>query len=239
MGSDAGTDAIIERAVTTLKSLGAVVVDSIRFPAYLIGASPPIYNELVSAEFRVQITEYLHTLKPGFPRTFEELIEKATDPAVGYRSPEKVVGLKFTGSFAREMDDPEYLAIKTDALGAIRAGVASIFSRYHLDAIVYPSAPCPAAPIPEPAEWSERCRNKSLALLASESGFPDLVVPAGMTMDKDPLPVSISFLGLAFSEPKLIGYGYDFEHATHGTVQPKYTPALPSETFTYSSPLSQ
>ena len=33
-------------------------------------------------------------------------------------------------------------------------------------------------------------------------------------MTKEGLPVTISFFGLAWSEPKLLGYGYDFEQAT-------------------------
>jgi amidase len=61
------------------------------------------------------------------------------------------------------------------------------------------------------------------------TGFPDLIVPAGMT--KDGLPVTISFFGPAFSEPKLFGYGYDFEQATKARVLPKNTPALPGDAF--------
>jgi hypothetical protein len=60
-----------------------------------------------------------------------------------------------------------------------------------------------------------------------ESGFPDLIVPAGMTWSG--LPVTISFFGQAFSEGQLLGYGYDFEQATKARVLPKHTPALPSD----------
>src|SRR5213592_3172097 len=63
--------------------------------------------------------------------------------------------------------------------------------------------------------------------LANESGFPDLIVPAGMTWSG--LPVTISFFGQAFSEGQLLGYGYDFEQATKARVLPKHTPALPSD----------
>ena len=51
-------------------------------------------------------------------------------------------------------------------------------------------------------------------------------------MTKDGLPVTISFLGRAFSEPKLLGYAYDFEQATRARVLPKHTPALPTNTVT-------
>jgi amidase len=43
--------------------------------------------------------------------------------------------------------------------------------------------------------------------------------------------VTISFFGKAFSEPKLLGYGYDFEQASKARVLPKYTPPLPSDTL--------
>ena len=66
-------------------------------------------------------------------------------------------------------------------------------------------------------------------IIASETGFPDLIVPAGMT--KEGLPVTISFIGTAFSEPKLLGYGYDFEQATKALAVPKMTPVLPGDVF--------
>jgi len=56
-------------------------------------------------------------------------------------------------------------------------------------------------------------------------------VPAGIT--KEGLAVTISFLGEAYSESKLLAYGYDFELATKARVLPNHTPALPSDTITY------
>jgi amidase len=71
--------------------------------------------------------------------------------------------------------------------------------------------------------------SESPTLIANETGFPDLIVPAGMT--KDGLPVTISFFGPAFSEGKLISYGYDFEQATKARVLPKTTPKLPGDSL--------
>ena len=48
-------------------------------------------------------------------------------------------------------------------------------------------------------------------------------------MTPEGLPVTISFFGPAFSEPKPLRYGYDFEQATKGRVLPKHTPALGSD----------
>jgi amidase len=95
---------------------------------------------------------------------------------------------------------------------------------YQLDAIVYPTSLRPAQYIkpdglPAPTD--------SPTNLANESGFPDLIVPAGMTWSG--LPVTISFFGQAFSEGQVLAYGYDFEQATKARVLPKYTPTLPGD----------
>jgi amidase len=63
--------------------------------------------------------------------------------------------------------------------------------------------------------------------IANITGFPDLVLPAGVASDG--LPVAISLLGRAFTEGKLLGYGFDFEQATKARVLPKNTPKLPSD----------
>ena len=52
-------------------------------------------------------------------------------------------------------------------------------------------------------------------------------------MTPEGLPVTISFFGRAWSEPKLLGYGYDFEQATKARRPPKHTPALPSDALDY------
>jgi amidase len=69
--------------------------------------------------------------------------------------------------------------------------------------------------------------------IANMTGFPDLIVPAGMT--KDGLPVTLSFFGQAYTEAKLIGYAYDFEQATHARVLPKNTPLLTGDTLNLSA----
>jgi Asp-tRNA(Asn)/Glu-tRNA(Gln) amidotransferase A subunit family amidase len=69
----------------------------------------------------------------------------------------------------------------------------------------------------------------SPTLITPYSGLPELVVPAGLTTDG--LPITISFIGQAYREAKLLGYGYDFEQATHARVLPRNTPPLDIETI--------
>jgi amidase len=233
LGKDAGTDKVVESAIATLKKLGADVVDPIKYPDYLLQYRQGVYNEVVSAEFKADIAKYLATTKPGYPKTLDEIVARANDPKTGYRSPEKAVALKYTASVALDLDDPVYLAAKNEMLAASKASVLALFAKYKLDAIVYPTSPRPATLIkPDPAAAATAAAGgDSPTNIANQTGFPDLIVPAGMT--DTGLPVTISFFGKAFSEAKLIGYAYDFEQATKAIKLPKYTPALASDVITY------
>lgn len=68
--------------------------------------------------------------------------------------------------------------------------------------------------------------------LINLSGWPELIVPAGVTSEPV-LPVTLSFIGPAFSEAKLLALGYAFEQALPARVLPAKTPALKDETITY------
>jgi amidase len=224
MGKDAGTDEVVEAAIVTLKKLGAVVIDPIKYPDYILQSKGALYNIVTYAEFKAQIADYLKTSEPQYPKTLDEIVARANDPKTGYRSPEKAVALKYTASVALDLSDPSYIAAKNEALASTKAAVMALFAKYQLDAIVYPTSPRPAQYIkpdglPAPTD--------SPTNLTNESGFPDLIVPAGMTWSG--LPVTISFFGQAFSEGRLLAYGYDFEQATKARALPKHTPALPSD----------
>ena len=231
MGRDAGTDAVMEQAITTLKSLGATVVDQVRYPEYILAAKQGIYNLLVWSEFKSQLSEYLKTTGRGFPKSFYEVVARSNDPATHYRSPEKAYALKYTAARALDLDDPLYLAVKNEQLAATKAAIDGLFDKYRLDAIVYPTSPTPASPIVRQPDSGSRGGYGSATSFANQTGYPDLIVPAGMT--EDGLPVTISFFGPAWSEPRLLGYGYDFEQATHAIRLPTNTPALASDILEY------
>lgn len=231
MGRDKGTDAVMEQAIANLKKLGATVVDPISYPVYLLESKQAIYNQLVSSEFKAQVTQYLQTTEPGYPKSFDEVVTRSNDPKTHYRSPEKAFALKYTASQALSLDDPLYLAVKNEQLAATKAGIDGLFTKYKLDAIVYPTSPIPASPIIRKDDAPGRGGYGSATSFANQTGYPDLIVPAGMTAEG--LPVTISFFGPAWSEPKLLGYGYDFEQATKAIVLPKNTPALASDKLKY------
>lgn len=232
MGRNAETDRIIEAAIATLKQQGAVIVDPVRYPKYLLDVRQSLLNTIMNADFKAQITDYLQkNTDAKYPRTYADIVARSNDPANGYRSPEKAWGLQYNATVSLDQTDPVYLAAKNDGLPLIKSTMLAVFANDKLDAILYPTSPEPATLINPPAEQQRAAGGGSATLIANETGFPDLIVPAGMT--KDGLPVSISLFGPAFSEGKLLGYGYDFEQATKAHVLPKYTPALPSDKIRY------
>ena len=230
-GKSAEVDRVFNEAVSTLGKLGATVVD-VRFPAYMLDGRMDISSLIMASEFKAQIADYLTTTGPQYPKTLDDLVRLANDPKTKYRGSEKAYALKYTASIALDLDDPIYLAAKNEGLAMITKVVEGVMVNNQLDAIVYPTSTTGAALIkPSGATPKPRSPTESATNIANQTGFPDLIVPAGMT--KDGLPVTISFFGPAFSEGKLLGYGYDFEQATRAIKLPKYTPALPTDLIAY------
>ncbi len=228
MGQDSETDRVMETAIATLKKQGAVIVDPLPYPQYLLDMRQSLLTSMMAAEFKAQVTDYLQTTGPKYPKSFADLVKLSNDPQTGYRSPGKAVGFKYQASTALDLTDPVYLAAKNQGLPLMKSTMLAVFAKHQLDAIVYPTSPRPATLInpPQPAPTGG-----SATGIANLTGFPDLIVPAGIS--KDGLPVSLSFFGPAYSEGKLLAYGYDFEQATKARVLPKTTPALKSDLITY------
>jgi amidase len=225
-GKNPETDRVFNEAVATLTKLGANVVD-VQFPSFMLEGRLGVSSLVMASEFKAQITDYLKTTGPKYPKTFDDVVRLSNDPKTGYRSAEKAYALKYTASVALALDDPIYLAAKNEGLAMITAAVNGVMKRHQLDAIVYPTGTRPAALIKPTTAPVPTAPTDSATNIANQTGYPDLIVPAGMTAEG--LPVTISFFGPAFSETKLLGYGYDFEQATKAIRLPKTTPALPSD----------
>jgi amidase len=78
----------------------------------------------------------------------------------------------------------------------------------------------------------------------ARAGYPSVIVPGGFfpnpaavpaSFNAQPSPFGVTFSGPAFSEPKLIGYAYAFEQATHHRVPSPSVPPLPSDVVTRRS----
>ena len=132
------------------------------------------------------------------------------------------------------MEDYRYTSVRDHGLPLVRAAVEGLLASQKLDAIVYPTSSRRAGLIADTGVSAAATPGAILGAMglgatniANLTGFPDLIVPAGFTGDR--LPVAISFLGAAFSEPRLLALGYSFEQLTHARRLPRHTPPLSGE----------
>lgn len=234
MGADGEVDWTMEAAIAAMKASGATVVD-VRFPKWLIDAKGEFYSAVRMSEFPAELKDYLATLKPGYPKTLEEIIERsyrAASPADGATPNPGRWALFRREQASAPLTDPRYTAVHDYGLPLVRAAVDGLFVENKLDAFVYPTSgnsPArigdrPSGPGGPPGGGASSGIN-----IASLTGFPDLTVPAGFTADR--LPVGVSFVGRAFEEGKLLGFGYAFEQATKARRAPLTTPPLKGETL--------
>lgn len=228
-GQDEGVDEVLEQAIDKLKELGAIVIEDVRIPKPILEARGDIYTTVRSAEFKAQIADYLATLDSEYPKNIYDLARLANDEATNYRSPGRAVGLKYQAETALDVNDPVYLAARDQALAYVHAAMEGVFANHNLQALLYPTNPTPVSMIEIPSEPPQRSGGPSPLNIANLTGFPDLVIPAGMS-DLG-LPVTFSLMGRAFTEGRLLGYGYDFEQATKSIQLPKNTPSLASDSL--------
>jgi amidase len=229
LGADPDVDWVIEASLATMQKAGATVVD-VRYPRWLLDAKGEFYNAVRYPEFVVQIKEYLATLGPKYPKTLDQMIERANEltslgaDGAGPNPSRWTLFKREAGSGT--LTDYRYMAVHDHGLPMVRTTIEGIITDLKLDAIVYPTSPRRPSLISAPADPPGGPAS-SPTNIANLTGFPDLIVPAGFTGDN--LPVGISFFGPAFSEAKLLSLGYSFEQATHARRLPVHTPALAGE----------
>jgi amidase len=230
LGQDSESDWIVEAALEAMRAQGATVVD-VKFPKWFLDSREEFYRTIRWREFKRQIADYLGTLGPGYPKTIEDLIQKSTltSPSSDGVVPNPVRwALLKREEESGTLTDYEYLAVRDHVLPLMRAVVEGTITSEKLDAIVYPTSsrrPGRVDEDPNPGAPPQLAASN----IANLTGFPDLIVPAGFTARG--LPVGLSFLGLAFSEPRLLALGYAFEQATHAIRTPVKAPPLPGESL--------
>ncbi|MDH3441172.1 MAG: amidase family protein [Gammaproteobacteria bacterium] len=235
MESDEEVDWIVEAALEAMRDAGAEIVD-VELPEWLMESRGKFYRAIRYREFRAQIADYLATTGPDYPKTLEELVKLSK--SLTARREDGVVPnpgrwqLMLDEVESGELTDYEYVAVRDHALPLVRSIIGGLIEAEELDAIVYPTAHMrPQRVDPDPDPEGAPGSGGSPVTIANLTGFPDLIVPAGFTGRG--LPVSISFLGPAFSEPRLLALGYAFEQRTKARRLPVTTPPLARERITY------
>jgi len=206
--------AVIEKSLEVLKAQGATLVDIAELPgAGKYGASE---FEVLLYEFKAGIAAYLAEYAPSSPiKSLADVMafnEKNRDKVMPFFQQETVVRAVAKGG----LDSKEYLDALANNLKFSRAeGLDKALADNKLDALVAPSG--------NPAWLTDFIRGDfaggGFSQAAAVAGYPHITVPAGFVQG---LPVGISFVGAAWSEPQLIAMAYAFEQASKTRRAPKF-----------------
>jgi amidase len=210
------TDRLFDEALAEMKRRGAEIVD----PADVAGIKDlgdPEF-EVLLFEFKAGLEAYLASLGPkARVKTLADLIafdEQNREREMPYFGQEILVKAQAKGP----LDSPEYkTALETCARLARKEGLDAVFDKHQLTALVAPTG-APAWVV-DPVSGDHFVGGNSTP--AAVAGYPAVSVPMGFVFG---LPVGLSFIGRAWSEPTLVKLAYAFEQATRHRRPPRFLP---------------
>jgi len=202
--ADAATIAVLEAALAVLRRAGAQLADPVELTdADKIGE--PEFAAL-TREFKHDINAYLAGLGGEHPADLAGLIEfnSANEATVlAQFGQELFIEAQVTSG---DLTEPEYVEARSTAGRLARGGLDGALAGNNLDAVIALTGH-PARLIDHVLgdyhSWGTSCP-------AAVAGYPSITVPAGHVAG---LPVGLSFIGPAWSEPRLIALAHAFEQA--------------------------
>lgn len=199
---DEETVTFAQHALDVMASLGATIVEVDTGDVFAY--TDDEFTALLF-EFKAQIEEYLATLSHNSMHTLSDLIafNNAHCPAELVYYGQEIFEL--AESTKGDLSDPTYIAARTHARTAARAGIDGvIFSG--VDAIVAPHLTNSTGP--------------------AVAGYPNLSMPVGIRSNGRPAGMLIYSTFL--HEPQLIGFGYALEQVLHPRQQPQLLGPTPT-----------
>jgi len=210
------TDGVIEEAINAMRDAGAVIVDPADIPTGDIIFSDISEIVVLIFEFKRDLNAYLAT-RVGVPIA-------ALADAIAFNLAHANEGQEiFELAEAEIFSQQDYRdSLKRSHQLSRREGIDKALRQNRLDALV--------APTGSPA-WTIDLVNGDHFLGASSSpaamaGYPIINVPAGFAFG---LPIGLSFMGTAFSEPTLIKLASGFEAVTGVRRPPRFSSSQSEE----------
>lgn len=215
MGFHPGVDAEFERAISTIRAAGGIVVDADIATA---GQWDDAELEVLLYEFKAGLNSYLAAADAPV-KSLAELIEfnkKNAATEMPYFGQELFERAQTKGS----LDDKIYQDARAKARRlAGPEGIDAALQAQKLDALL--------APAMSPAWLTDPVLGDHFVGAgygaAAVAGTPSITVPMGKSFG---LPVGIVFMGPAWSEPRLIELSYAFEQATKAREPPQFAPTV-------------
>ena len=208
-------DIVFEDILEALRGLGAELID----PADVPHADELEDHELevLLYEFKADLEAYLATLGGEALRTLAELIafnERHRDVEMPLFGQELFLKANEKGP----LTEPAYLEALATCRRLSRAeGIDAVMDEHRLDALVAPTGG--PAWVTDPVNGDHYVGGNTTP--AAVAGYPSVTVPAGFAFE---LPVGVSFIGRAWSEPTLIRIAHAFERATGHRRPPAFAP---------------
>ncbi|MGB6455440.1 MAG: amidase [Streptosporangiaceae bacterium] len=205
--ADSATVAVLDAALAALRSQGAELVD----PVELADADKMAEPEFaaMTVEFKHDINAYLAGLAGEHPADLAGLIEfnnRNAAEVLNHFGQELFEAAEATSG---DLSDPGYLEARSAASRIARSGLDAALGVHRLDAVI--------ALTGHPAWLTDHVlgdyHSWGTSGPAAVAGYPSITVPAGLVRG---LPVGVSFIGPAWSEPRLIALAYAFEVARSG-----------------------
>jgi amidase len=200
----AATMAVLDAAIARLRAAGAAVTDPVELPDW-DKIEEPEFTALLH-EFKRDLNAYLAVLPGEHPATLAEVIafnERNAGTVLARFGQEIFENAEAAGTGP---GDPELTATRGDATRLARAALDQALAADRLDAIV--------ALTSNPAWLTDYVLGDHSVFNTSGpgavAGYPTVSVPAGQVSG---LPVGLSFIGPAWSEPRLIALAHAFERS--------------------------
>ena len=209
-------DKVMEEAVAAMKGLGAEIIDP---------ADMATHGKYDDTEWEVLLYEFKADLNKYMAGTGPEIEAKSLADLIEFNERMKDVEMPYFGQeifhMAQEkgpLTDKSYIdALATNHRLSREEGIDATMDEHKLDAIIAPTG-SPAWPI-DLLNGDHFTGGSSTP--AAVSGYPNITVPAGFVAG---LPVGVSFIGRAWSEPTLLKLAYAFEQETQVRNPPKFLP---------------
>ncbi|MDP2285617.1 MAG: amidase [Pseudohongiella sp.] len=205
-GRNLQVDTLMEQQIAVLRSAGATLVDIDMRNTPEINAAE---YQVLLFEFKDGLNKYL-TQRGGFYQSLEHLI-RFNDVNRDVQMPFFAQEVFLEAQAKSNLRDPAYVAALSTAKTGSQGIIDGALRANQLDAIIAPSNGPGWLIDLENGDNGSSVNYVSSAGLAAISGYPAITVPAGYL---NGLPVGLTFMGSAFSEPVLIGIAYDYEQKT-------------------------
>jgi amidase len=213
-----GTLTVLDAAVALLREQGTTVLDPVHLPG-VADLEGPEFAALLH-EFKHDLNRYLPSLPGPRPRSLAELIHynmRNAGEVLVHFGQELFEQAEATSG---DPADPAARAARDEARARARAALDGPLATHRLDAIVTLTA--------SPAWLTDHLLGDHDVFHTSSpsavAGYPAISVPAGQVHG---LPVGLSFLGPAWSEPRLIALAGAFEQCRPALRHPELTADVP------------